>query len=462
MRRLLAALIAIAVAVPVAATATATYTPVCITVEAGRGWNWVANQFAPAITGTARDAFVRRIWGYEEEARLTGGELVCIDPNDPALVPTTTTTGVSTSSTSPSTSTTTTTSPPTTSASTTMTSSTATSAPTTTTIRPTTTTTPSSGSGPLASIPSNFNTAAYLDARVVPESTANEPSGNFRTLCRPSHLAYDDPIVNPGANSPHLHLFFGNTAANRDSTYASLRTTGDSTCEGGPLNRTGYWMPAMFDGQGRVVPPSLILIYYKGGGAGGPLAQQQDYIRSTQQLPNGLRMVAGAGNLNAITWKCGDGSSEGKTIPANCPTGYLIGVVNFPDCWDGVNLDSPNHRSHVAYRSQDGNGNYLCPSTHPVPIPTITENFHWESGATDVGAWSLSSDFGAARGSSLHADWFGAWDNPVQDRWLNNCVRGMLNSNNGNLCDGQGLRGAAYVGALPSVARIGGYTPAPR
>ena len=155
-------------------------------------------------------------------------------------------------------------------------------------------------------------------------------------------------------------------------------------------------MPAVFDGQGRVVPPSLILIYYQAGASGGALELLQNDIRSTAELPNGLRMVAGAPG-GPVKWMCGDTSNQGTVIPNNCPTGYLIAVVTFPDCWDGVNLDSPNHRSHMSYRSYV-NGHHICPSSHPVRIPTITENFHWETGATDVGTWSLSSDMGAPEG----------------------------------------------------------------
>ena len=32
-----------------------------------------------------------------------------------------------------------------------------------------------------------------------------------------------------------------------------------------------------------------------------------------------------------------------------CPAGIMVNV-RFPTCWDGVNLDSPDHMSHVAYR----------------------------------------------------------------------------------------------------------------
>ena len=92
----------------------------------------------------------------------------------------------------------------------------------------------------------------------------------------------------------HLHMFFGNTAADANSTYSSLRTTGGSTCEGGPINRTAYWVPAMFDGNGRVVAAEIIVVYYKGGASGGSLARQQEAIRQVQPLPPGLRMVAGA------------------------------------------------------------------------------------------------------------------------------------------------------------------------
>jgi len=43
-------------------------------------------------------------------------------------------------------------------------------------------------------------------------------------------------------------------------------------------------------------------------------------------------------------------------------------------CWDGKNLDSPNHKDHVAYPSA-GPSNFLstgnCPASHPVKIPQL-------------------------------------------------------------------------------------------
>ncbi len=313
-------------------------------------------------------------------------------------------------------------------------------------------------------IPSNFTVADYLESRSIPQDMSWEPSGNFRTFCGPSHLEWDDPIVYPGQDgAAHLHQFFGNASVNENSTYQSLRTTGQSTCEGGPLNRTGYWTPAMFDGQGRVIPPDFILVYYKStnaSGVGGNAAAQQS-ISQTATLPNGLRMIAGSPASGQHRWKCESGNgSSGSTIP-NCPDNdKILGEVFFPPCWDGVNLDSPNHRSHMSYKVRDGHtGQEKCPDSHPVHIPEITEIFHYKNlpGENEATEWSISSDMGAAPGSTLHADWFGAWDNGVQERWTQNCLREMRNGNNGDLCDGQGLEWG--IRSLMGPGRISGWTP---
>jgi hypothetical protein len=51
-------------------------------------------------------------------------------------------------------------------------------------------------------------------------------------------------------------------------------------------------------------------------------------------------------------------------------------------CWDGVNLDSPNHREHVAYPATgtfESGG--ACPSTHPVRLPQILLETVWDTRA---------------------------------------------------------------------------------
>lgn len=290
--------------------------------------------------------------------------------------------------------------------------------------------------GELPSIPSNFDVSSWITRSPIPGPEIGV--GAFRFLCSPSHLLYDDPIVYPGQpGAAHLHQFFGNTLTNSNSTYSSLRTTGNGTCDGGPVNRSAYWMPAMMNGQGSVVIPDFFVVYYKA------------VPNTAVSMPRGLRMVFG---FPAPTsgWSCDGARAAGAperatTIAAaGCDAAaHLIGSIGAPDCWDGRNLDSPDHRSHVAYRRQDGYGNNVCPSTHPIILPQYTMKAFYTPDAT-VSQWYLSSDRfkGANRpgGTDFHADWFGAWDDSVMATWMANCINKQLNCSAGELGDGTQLR----------------------
>ena len=307
-------------------------------------------------------------------------------------------------------------------------------------------------------IPSNVNPADWLMRAWEQNPRVGYPA--FRSFCQFSHLEYHDPIISPGNNRfRHLHMFFGNTGAKHTSTYQTLRTTGDSTCDGGPLNRTAYWMPAVFDGNDNVVVPTRFELYYK--------AENASNINNIVAKPNGLRMVAGAPDMRVFRWTCSGNSST--SIPG-CPTGSRLTVsVRFPYCWDGKNLDSQDHRSHMAYGTNNTWGS--CPSSHPVHLPELTEFAHFDN-VSNTRDWYISSDrenlheghhshgsnSQVANGSTMHADWFGAWDNNIQDRWVNNCLKGNRSASNGNLCDGEQLLPAtSYNGPQ----RISGWKPTP-
>ncbi len=289
---------------------------------------------------------------------------------------------------------------------------------------------------------SNFDISSYLTTGgQVPPSTADEPSGAFRTLCTFSHLAYDDPIVYPGQpGKSHLHMFFGNTSATADSTYESLRAAGGGTCQGGPINRTGYWAPAMFDAAGKVVVPDDLIVYYKGEYADGA------GIKAIATLPAGLRMIAGydmaTGSPDTnFDWYCEVNQIKQQAIP-HCADGERVGVqLRFPQCWDGLNLDSADHRSHLAHISYTS-GVAECPAGYPVHIPEITLTIWWTHDG-DSENWYLSSDhmdgMTHANGTTFHSDWFGAWDPTIQNRWLDDCIRALRSCIDGELGDGSKL-----------------------
>jgi hypothetical protein len=113
-----------------------------------------------------------------------------------------------------------------------------------------------------------------------------------------------------------------------------------------------------------------------------------------------------------------------------CQVGWEMQMsVGFPMCWDGVNLDSPNHQDHMAYNSKSNTSANKCPASHPVAIPHITLNLNWVTTATtDMSTWRLSSDNYARdlpAGYSSHADWINGW-NPA---FLEGIVKNCLNQN---------------------------------
>ena len=106
-----------------------------------------------------------------------------------------------------------------------------------------------------------------------------------------------------------------------------------------------------------------------------------------------------------------------------------------------MNLDSPDHKSHMSYPASAGG----CPSTHPVPLPEITMNVVYTITAADAPQrWRLASDaYDAALpgGYSSHADWFNGWKPDVMATWIRNCSEASMDCKAGLLGNGQLLLG---------------------
>lgn len=244
-----------------------------------------------------------------------------------------------------------------------------------------------------------------------PRSAAVGPSlhdGIFRSTCLPSHVASDDPIVHPGqSGASHQHEFFGNRTTNADSTYASLRA-GATSCRIA-ADTAAYWVPSLYADDQRVAPLKVNAYYLRGRGRGQTVA-----------FPAGLKVIAGNGeattpqSLSITGWKCsGVQATALSKNPIACPTGsHDVLVIRFPDCWNGRDLDSADHRSHMAYRVAGA-----CPSGYPVRVPRLSLNIHYDLPGTD--------DLTLASGSiySTHADFFNAWNQAV----LSRLVRANLN-----------------------------------
>ena len=342
--------------------------------------------------------------------------------------------------TSPSETTTTSTAPTTTEVTTTTTT-----APSTTTTQSTTTTTvPATKPG----LPVDERTIpapiAGFSTDKIARATYQKSPGDaaFRVNCRLSHMRWDDPIVRQGvSNGSHLHSFFGNTGTSYASTPDSIRNTGNSTCTGGTANRSSYWVPTLIDTRNNSVVKSnveqididnALQVYYKAG-------YQGVNPNSIVNYPVGLRMVAGdmmsTRAQSKVQYSCGVGEPTSGSFP-NCPPGSLfIMAVAFPQCWDGVNLDSPDHKSHMAYGA--GWPDKGCPASHPVPLAEITQNYRYRVPASGMSTWRLSSDtYTGPPGYSGHADWMNGWKPEVFQRVVDNCYKGSFDCSMNLLGDG--------------------------
>jgi len=242
--------------------------------------------------------------------------------------------------------------------------------------------------------------------------------GQFVAACLFSHRAPDDPIVKPGQpGASHLHDFFGNRSTRAASTETTLRRA-PTTCER-RTDGAAYWAPTLRV-DGHTILPRNAQFYYLTG------LRPRTSIRPH---PAGLRVVAGNARAagpqdpRQVAWGCtlGRGTGHSTDVPL-CPAGSRLRLrVRFPDCWNGRDLDAPDHVSHMAF-SRLGR----CPASHPVAVPILTANviYPFRGG----GGVSLSSG-GQYTG---HADFFNTWD----QRALAALVRRCLNA--GRVCGRSG------------------------
>lgn len=361
----------------------------------------------------------------------------------------------------------------------------------------------------VSDVADNFTTASGLTTVVAKSSFTGpgdsaEQGGAMRFGCNSAGFGYNDQIVFPGIGSPHLHEFYGNSGAAtpgaKSWTFTDFRTKGSSSCANRtdpahPIVRTGYWIPAMFDGLGNVKRAASLGVYYKG--PSNPALNYTGHISTEgdpalkcglesdtadcRNIPTGLRMTFGYKSSDgtngpshigirfrdAIGLSCWGGpNNEGGTTGQEytltyktlaeimavdqCVVGSWLHVgIDFPYCWDGVNVDSPDHRSHINY----GNNIGKCVAPNSVRLPGISiQAFYLIDAAFIAHRWRVASDEMAAgcyngtttvavtAGCTYHGDYFEAWSPTVRDKWFNKCIWAH-NSCSTELGDGTSLKG---------------------
>jgi len=263
---------------------------------------------------------------------------------------------------------------------------------------------------------------ALLVLALAPATAAAAAAGpnvpTFVSVCSFSHRSNDDPIVYPRRPGfSHDHTFVGNASTDAFSTLRSLRRAGTTCMPRG--DTAAYWAPTLF-ANGSPVTPSGAAIYYR-----------RLTAAPVRAFPEGLRMVAGDSRAyrpqsrRVTYWDCAvlkenfygprrlQSAAASGTIPRCSKYANLQLHVNFPDCWNGRTLDSPDHKRHMAY-SVAGR----CPASHPVAVPALSVVYAYV--APPPGTLILSSG-GQFSG---HADFVNSWN----ERALSQLVRSCLNS----------------------------------
>ncbi|MEU9160386.1 DUF1996 domain-containing protein [Streptomyces sp. NPDC048424] len=206
----------------------------------------------------------------------------------------------------------------------------------------------------------------------TPAAAGNASKGSFTSQCgrnENGHFNPDNVIVAPGVSNGahHMHDYVGNKTTDAFSTNDSLAASG-TTCGNG--DQSAYYWPVLRlrDGKterdakapgggqdanvGTILKPKQVSITFKGSPVGKVTA-----------MPRFLRIITGDakaltnGNANAnASWSCtGFENRQLKDKYPVCPKGSdVVRTFTFQSCWDGRNVDSANHRTHVAFPDKNG------------------------------------------------------------------------------------------------------------
>ncbi|MFJ3306564.1 DUF1996 domain-containing protein [Streptomyces sp. NPDC086549] len=252
------------------------------------------------------------------------------------------------------------------------------------------------GNGPVA--------ADYADITSVqpnaqtPAAQSDASRGSFSSSCGVNANGVfnsDNVIVAPGVSNGahHFHDYVGNQANNAFASDDDL-ANGDTSCADQGDKSSYYWpVLRLQNGKqerdagapgggtegnaGQIVTPKQVTLTFVGNPRGKVTA-----------MPRLLRIITGdakafvngPGNANA-SWSCtGFEDRQLKDKYPLCPSGTdVVRTFKFQSCWDGRNIDSANHRTHVAFADKEGN----CPNGFE-PIPQLVQRIVYDVDAPSL------------------------------------------------------------------------------
>ena len=203
----------------------------------------------------------------------------------------------------------------------------------------------------------------------------------FRNDFLPVGHVRTDAIITQDCLSDHVHTFYGPPLLFPKVTFEDLRNS-DPSLSSGNINENNslYWHPAVYhvasDGTKTLQESEMTTVYY-------------NWIPGeTIAFPPGFRMITPGEEVFDEGVVTGEREMEIS--------------ISFQSCWDGENLDSADHMSHVAFPVGEDDDS-PCPSSHPVRIPRLDFFIRWFD--TKAAKWEFADGTGI-----FHADYVSGWD----------------------------------------------------
>ncbi|MEU6892549.1 DUF1996 domain-containing protein [Streptomyces sp. NPDC046557] len=191
------------------------------------------------------------------------------------------------------------------------------------------------------------------------------------------HYNQDNLVVSPGlrAGAHHTHSYVGNLSADALSTDASLAAA-PTSCAGG--DRSTYYWPVLrrtdrpgrdphengagHGNAGEIMPEAAVTVEFRGSPV-GKVVPMPRFLRAV--TGDAVAYTAGAEADVRARWGCSGSPGLASPHYPRCPAGQRVTrTLVFPSCWNGLDTDSPGHRSHLRFPTASG----VCPAdTFPVP-----------------------------------------------------------------------------------------------
>ncbi|MFJ6304292.1 DUF1996 domain-containing protein [Streptomyces althioticus] len=252
------------------------------------------------------------------------------------------------------------------------------------------------GNGP---VPGDYVSIESVQPNVdKPQPSGDASTGTFTSECGVNENGLfnsDNVIAAPGVSNGahHFHDYIGNQATNAFVSDDEL-TRAETSCED-QRDKSSYYWPVLrlqngteeqdaqspgggIEGNvGEIVTPKDVTLTF----VGNPKAKVTAMPRLLRIITGDAKsFVNGPANANA-SWSCtGFEDRQLKDKYPLCPEGSdVVRSFAFQSCWDGRNIDSANHRTHMAFTDAEGN----CPSGFQ-PIPQLVQRIVYDVDAPSL------------------------------------------------------------------------------